>query len=108
MADAEHKTGRIYDGGLEMTVRHFRSKFSITSSVGMVLLYVLTVTARVWTLGCQERKLSNKGRGISLLVWKDHNLVSKLSCQSCRVQAECWGSECQSVGRTDAGVKDTA
>lgn len=57
-----------------MTVSDFRSIFSIMSSIGMVLLYVLTVTVRIENLGCWERKLSNRGRGISLLVWKDHNL----------------------------------
>ena len=34
--------------------------------------------------------------------------LSKLGCRSCRVRAECWGSECRSVGRMDAGVKDAA
>jgi hypothetical protein len=40
----------------------------------MVLLYVLTVIAREETLACQERKLSNRGRGISSLVQKDRKL----------------------------------
>ena len=38
----------------------------------------------------------------------DSSNLSKLDCQSCGVQAECRGSECRSVGRTDAGVKDAA
>ena len=57
-----------------MISNNFRSIFSMTSSVGMVLLYVLSVIARMPTLGFRERKLSNRGRGISSLVWKDHNL----------------------------------
>ena len=59
-----------------MIISNFRSNFSITSSIGVVsgLLYVLTVMPRMEILGCQERKLSNRGRGISLLVWKDRNL----------------------------------
>ena len=57
-----------------MTVSDFRSIFSITSSIGVVLLYVLTVIARIETLGCRERKSSNRGRGMSSLIWKDHNL----------------------------------
>ena len=65
---------KMCDGGPEMTVSDFRSTFFMTSSVGMVLLHVLTVIAREETLGCQERKSSNRGRGISLLVWKDRNL----------------------------------
>ena len=35
-----------------MILSDFRSIFSIITSVGMVLLYVLTVIARVETLGC--------------------------------------------------------
>ena len=57
-----------------MILSDFKSNFSITLSDGVVLLYVLTVIARMETLGCQEKKLSTRGRGISLLVWKDHNL----------------------------------
>ena len=57
-----------------MILSDFRSIFSTTLSDGVVLLYVLTVIARMETLGCQERKSSTRGRGISLLVWKDHNL----------------------------------
>ena len=57
-----------------MILSDFRSIFSIITSVGMVLLYVLTVIARVETLGCRERKSSNRERGISSLVWKDRNL----------------------------------
>jgi hypothetical protein len=64
----------MYNSVSEMIVSDSRSIFFITSSVGMVLLYVLTVIAREETLGCQERKLSNRKRGISLLVWKDHKL----------------------------------
>ena len=47
-----------------------------------------------------------------VLIWtgefKGLDNVSKLDCWSCGVRAECQGSECQSVGRTDAGVKDVA
>ena len=57
-----------------MIVSDFRSNFFITSSVSIVLLSLLTVIVREETPGCQKRKLSNKGRGISLLVWKDHKL----------------------------------
>ena len=32
----------------------------------------------------------------------------KTRCRSCGVRAECRGSECRSVGRSDAGVKDVA
>ena len=73
-ADAERKTVKMCDGGPEITVSDFRSTSFITSSVGMVLLDVLTLIAREETLGCRERKWSNRGRGISSLIWKDHNL----------------------------------
>ena len=58
-------------GGPEITLSDFRSTFFITLSVGMVLLHVLTSMAREETLGCRERKSSNRGRGISSLVRKD-------------------------------------
>ena len=51
-----------------MISNNFRSIFLMTSSIGMVLLYVLTVIVRMPNLGCQEKKLSNRGRGISLLI----------------------------------------
>ena len=39
----------------------------------------------------------------------DHcRTLSKLDGWSCGVQAECWGSECQSVRHMDTGVKDSA
>ena len=57
-----------------MILSDFGSIFSITLSDGVVLLYVLTVIARMETLGCQERKLSTRGRDISSLIWKDCNL----------------------------------
>ena len=45
-ADAERKTVKIYNGGPETIVSDVRSIFSI-SSVNVVLLYVLTVIARI-------------------------------------------------------------
>jgi hypothetical protein len=74
VANAECKIAKMYNGGPEMIISDSKSIFFITSSISMVLLYVLTVIAREETLGCQERKLSNKGRGISSLVWKDCKL----------------------------------
>jgi hypothetical protein len=64
----------MYDGGPEMIVSDFRSNSFITSSVGVVLLSLLTVIVREETLGCRKRKLSNRGRGISSLIWKNHKL----------------------------------
>jgi hypothetical protein len=72
VANAECKIAKMYNNGPEIIVSDSRSIFFITSSVGMVLLYLLTVIVREETLGCQEKKLSNRGRGISLLVQNDH------------------------------------
>ena len=73
-ADAESKTVWTYDGGPETTLIDFRSIFSITLSDGVDLLYVLTVIARIETLGCRERKSSTRRGGASSLIWKDRNL----------------------------------
>jgi hypothetical protein len=51
VANAECKIAEMYDGGPEMIVSDSKSIFFITSSIGMVLLYVLTVIAREETLG---------------------------------------------------------
>ena len=74
MADAERKTVKMYDSGPEMTVSDFRSILLTTSSFCIVLLYALKAISREETLGCRERKSSNKERGMSSLVRKDRNL----------------------------------